>query len=265
MVVRAILLLFLHGIIAHTGTGFKPVKWVVPGTVKDGKPQTLYSLCGCKYTTAPPYCNADHIHLPMQYLKQIRECSEDHEKVIKLCTAADTTHSSCGYCSTTYLQPSCLLTCVVTRLTFIGNLASEANSDTKYHWMATAVLVGAGVAGAAFAARLAIRAWQSTSPEALKASASGRAFLRGGFEAQMSRREAAQILGIRENVPKDKLKEAHRRIMLLNHPDRGGSPYLASKINEAKEMLDRNTPSDIECYGGLVAKRVMSLNCSSSW
>ncbi|TPX42374.1 hypothetical protein SeLEV6574_g05642 [Synchytrium endobioticum] len=131
--------------------------------------------------------------------------------------------------------------------------------------MATAVLVGAGVAGAAFAARLAIRAWQSTSPEALKASASGRAFLRGGFEAQMSRREAAQILGIRENVPKDKLKEAHRRIMLLNHPDRGGSPYLASKINEAKEMLDRNTPSDIECYGGLVAKRVMSLNCSSSW
>ncbi|TPX42375.1 hypothetical protein SeLEV6574_g05643 [Synchytrium endobioticum] len=75
---------------SHTGTGFKPVKWVVPGTVKDGKPQTLYSLCGCKYTTAPPYCNADHIHLPMQYLKQIRECSEDHEKVIKLCTV-------CGY------------------------------------------------------------------------------------------------------------------------------------------------------------------------
>ena len=63
-------------------------------------------------------------------------------------------------------------------------------------------------------------------------------WIRGGFESNMSRREASLILGVRENVTKEKLKDAHRKIMLANHPDRGGSPYIASKVNEAKEMLE---------------------------
>ena len=48
---------------------------------------------------------------------------------------------------------------------------------------------------------------------------------------------AALILGVRESVDKAALKEAHRKIMLMNHPDRGGSPFIATKINEANECL----------------------------
>ncbi|KAL3320407.1 DnaJ of subfamily C member 19 [Cichlidogyrus casuarinus] len=65
-------------------------------------------------------------------------------------------------------------------------------------------------------------------------------YYRGGFEHTMTRREASLILGVSSQSTPNKIKEAHKRIMLLNHPDRGGSPYLAAKINEAKDYLESN-------------------------
>lgn len=59
------------------------------------------------------------------------------------------------------------------------------------------------------------------------------------FESKMSIEEAAKIINIpMTNAWNPKLvTQAHRRVILRNHPDRGGSPYLATKINEAKEKL----------------------------
>ena len=53
----------------------------------------------------------------------------------------------------------------------------------------------------------------------------------------MTKREAALILGVRESATAERIKEAHRRILIINHPDKGGSAYLGAKINEAKDLL----------------------------
>lgn len=42
---------------------------------------------------------------------------------------------------------------------------------------------------------------------------------------------------MRESAPEQKVKEAHRKIMIANHPDAGGSSYIAAKVNEAKDVL----------------------------
>jgi len=49
--------------------------------------------------------------------------------------------------------------------------------------------------------------------------------------------EALAILGLEAGASKDAIVHAHKRLIARLHPDKGGSNYLASKINQAKEQL----------------------------
>lgn len=54
--------------------------------------------------------------------------------------------------------------------------------------------------------------------------------------------EARAVLGIGLRADADAIRAAHRRLVADAHPDRGGSPELTRRLNDARDLLLRQLP-----------------------
>lgn len=56
-------------------------------------------------------------------------------------------------------------------------------------------------------------------------------------QSGLSRAEALEILGLSSTPTKSDIIAAHRRLISKLHPDKGGSDYLAARVNQARDLL----------------------------
>ena len=76
-----------------------------------------------------------------------------------------------------------------------------------------------------------------TRPQALPSNGQGQRAQPHPPLVRMAPEEAQAVLGIAPGASPEEVRAAHKRLMQRLHPDRGGSAYLAAKINEAKQVL----------------------------
>jgi len=57
--------------------------------------------------------------------------------------------------------------------------------------------------------------------------------------------EARAILGVAADADAATIRAAHRRLVVGVHPDRGGSPELARRVNAARDLLLRESGEDL--------------------
>jgi DnaJ domain len=81
-------------------------------------------------------------------------------------------------------------------------------------------------------------AWlDRAKPEWRNAWGSGASGKARSSTGAISREEAFAVLGLKASATPEDIKAAHKRLMKEFHPDKGGSDYLAAKINAAKDVL----------------------------
>lgn len=110
-------------------------------------------------------------------------------------------------------------------------------------------VVWLGLAAALFAAKLwplalmvllaaggvtAIETWRD---KAIREEEGNSASAAAPVRKRMDLEEAAAVLGIEKTSDIAEIKAAHRKLIGQIHPDKGGTDYLAAKINEARDLM----------------------------
>uniref|UniRef100_A0A8C3E0X3 Uncharacterized protein n=1 Tax=Corvus moneduloides TaxID=1196302 RepID=A0A8C3E0X3_CORMO len=120
-------------------------------------------------------------------------------------------------------------------LPFIMEGVTASSSEGLYYLTRTMTAVGHGFATGAVAGHYAFHLWKTlekvitgTVKRILTSSLS--LYYKGGFEQKMTGA---------------KIRTGHRK-MILNHPYKGRSPYLATKANEAKDYWNPVTKTEIQ-------------------
>ncbi|MBL4790747.1 MAG: DnaJ domain-containing protein [Kordiimonadaceae bacterium] len=55
--------------------------------------------------------------------------------------------------------------------------------------------------------------------------------------ATLSRDDALEVLGLQSGASDQEIKEAHKRLIAQCHPDKGGSDWMAARVNDARRAL----------------------------
>jgi hypothetical protein len=80
--------------------------------------------------------------------------------------------------------------------------------------------------------------WRETAQGDAHAGAGDGAAAGGGARSTgMTEQEAYEVLGLRPGAGEEEIRGAHRALMKKLHPDQGGSTYLATRVNQAKDVL----------------------------
>ena len=59
---------------------------------------------------------------------------------------------------------------------------------------------------------------------------------------KMNAAEAAKLLDVPQDASAETIIAAHKRLIAKVHPDTGGSAELASRVNQARDLLLRQIP-----------------------